>query len=266
MAKTPTKAPKLADGTDPAEMAESADAGGTAPVETTENQSDTEVGAGEPVEQSDTTTTDRNTDPVEDRANNGDKIAQNDQMKSPQNEDGTRSYDKVETTTDEDAAKGEVSVGKGSVVGDGATVQSFVEGGDAADTSKGDGVTGKSNDGATYQVEQANTGTTPLAPKPSTANELIAGLGFPPAKVEEHTLHVFDGLRGDTSKSMAHGVNIFDNTGFNRSELPALANALNEHFGIAITVGECQNFMIWQDVTNCVKRKLATKEAVAQAD
>lgn len=208
------------------------------------------------------------------------------QLQQPQAADGTSGYaaknadnnedgeadDEADFDDTDDNGVAAVSTGGGTVVGNGE-VQSFIANAPEAPIG-GDGVTGVSNDGETYASRDGATGadtnygepsigTTPVAPVPQTADALVAST-VAPAKVEAEVIKVISEFVSDGDSITVGGQhNLFDDIGMNRSDLIAFAKKLNEHFGITLTVGEAQNFLLVRDVQNMVKRKIAVAAATA---
>lgn len=170
----------------------------------------------------------------------------------------------------DEAAVEAVETGAGTIVGNGV-VQSYIPNGDPAlepvggDGTTGvsnDGVTGKSHDGATgadTNTGYPNTGTAPLAPKASTADELVASAANP-ARVEKAVHEVIAEFTGYT-ETFGGNHNLFDDLGMRRGDLIAFAQKLNEQFSTTLTGSEVQNFLLVKDVTNMMKRKIAVAAA-----
>lgn len=246
----------------------------TAEAAETETVSDTNVGAGEPAVQ------EADAEQLRDNANaESDPKANAEGSEHDDHHGGIR---ESITAADDDEAEGDddlededaldsVDVGSGEVVGNGE-IQSFVSGNEDANVG-GDGVTGKSNDGTTMQSHDGATGadthegglgigTTPVAPKATTADALVASVAHP-AKVEDAVVRVIGEFASNPNdKPVTGAMNLFDDLGMRRAELAQFAARLNNVFDTTLTVSEAQNFLLVRDVQNMMKRKLAVASAL----
>jgi acyl carrier protein len=177
---------------------------------------------------------------------------------------------------------------------------------DADNAGGGDGVTGKTNDGATLASRDGATGT----PNAKAAN-ISTKEGDAPQGIERDT-GFSDTGSGPTSQaeaslnaSMPAGVvvgkgntkatvktvtdllvrfatkdddrdpeevtvfattNIHDDLGIQRAEILDLAAEFEDEFGIDITPSEAQNFLLARDIANLVLRKQAAQAAREEAE